>query len=61
MSLEDLILVAAIVIVCSIADRLDERPGGGYNCPKICDVDHIHYVEQDTIKIKGDIDGLDFE
>ena len=61
MSLGDLILVAAIVIVSRIADRLEERPGGGYNCPSYCDVDDIHYVEQDTIKTKGDTDGLDFE
>ena len=58
MSLGDLILVTAIVIVFRIADRLDESPGVDYTCPSYCDVDHICYTKQDTIKTKGDLNGL---
>ena len=59
MSLGDLILVTAIVIVFRIADRLEEDQGGNYTCPSYCDVDHICYIEQDTLKTKGEIDELD--
>ena len=59
MSLGDLIFATAIVIVFRIADRLEENPGRNYACPSYCDVDHICYIEQDTIKTKGEIDELD--
>ena len=59
MSLGDLVMAIAIVIVFRIADRLEESPGGNYTCPSYCDVDHICYIEQDTLKTKGEIDGLD--
>jgi hypothetical protein len=42
--LGDLVLVAVIVLTFRTADRLDKQPGAGYTCPKICDVDHIHYI-----------------
>ena len=58
MSLGDLIFATAIVIVFRIAERLEENPGRNYACPSYCDVDHICYIEQDTIKTKGDINGL---
>jgi len=44
LTLGDLPLVIAIVIVFRVSDRLDKEPGAGYTCPKICDVDHIHYT-----------------
>ena len=56
MSLGDLVLVSAIVIVFRVADRLEENPGRNYACPSYCDVDHICYIEQDTLKTKGEID-----
>ena len=59
MSLGDLVLVSAIVIVFRVADRLEENPGRNYACPSYCDVDHICYIEQDTLKTKGEIDELD--
>ena len=59
MSLGDLVMAIAIVIVFRIADRLEENPGRNYACPSYCDVDHICYIEQDTLKTKGEIDELD--
>ena len=59
MSLGDLVLVSAIVIVFRVADRLEENPGRNYACPSYCDVDHICYIEQDTHKTKGEIDEFD--
>ena len=52
MSLGDYILVAAIAGVMWFADHLDRHPGGSYECPRYCDVDHICYIEQDTLKTK---------
>ena len=58
MSLGDLVLLSVVFIIANIAERLEESPGGNYTCPSYCDVDHICYIEQDTIKTKGDINGL---
>ena len=44
-SLADGLFGVLFIMLGAVGDRLDERPMGGYMCPRCCAVDHEHIME----------------